>query len=717
MQAKLKSASKFTRFMLAHGEKLGMAAVVAVAGLLIWSSLGREQLEADKAPDKLQQAAATATSHVQEMNWEEFPEDARTVADDVIVSVNPDAPVVNPDDPWNIDEIDPPATSPASKRKDPELLSVEKVEVSTGSGIWASADPRVLRERRLKAIKEAQKEAQDAEREAEEEAKRMANGDGGRGGRGGRGRGGYGGGFGGDGSTTKDGALVVRPTGGAPLLGDEDLQNHSWVIVKAKVPIRSQVRTYEDALAMARGYAPTTDVPQYMGYQVQRVEVTETGDGEWVNLINVIPRTLMDQMETWPIQTPDEFVDPKYNHPLLTFPLPPMVLRSWDSSVTHSDLPLPSPEEMFGSDDGRRRGRDGRGRDGGDGDEGGKNGDDLFEEATQRPTGPGGFGGGMGEFGGRGGGFDGGRMGQGGRGGFDGGYGGRGGFDGGYGGRGGDGGYGGRGFSTEMMGRGEGGYDASQFEGKAWDGQTRYWLFRFFDSKVEPGKRYKYRVRLAMQDVNADVQEMYLENEVIERRTTENKKYRLTPWSEPSPVAVVPHAGLVFVAGAKAANPANFNDEPEAEMLIKSLDKGSSAEVALADYFTRGTVLNLIGQQAKIIWSSTFEAVDDDGMPVASPEFDFRTGLTLLDFEGGETLNGNRDLTAPARAMVMDAAGRLWIKAELDDEKPVVEYDAYMEAAAEQMRQNAQRGDDGGRGGRGGGDRGGRGGGGRGGGY
>ena len=36
MKAKLKSANGFTRFMLAHGEKLGMAAVVVVAALLIW---------------------------------------------------------------------------------------------------------------------------------------------------------------------------------------------------------------------------------------------------------------------------------------------------------------------------------------------------------------------------------------------------------------------------------------------------------------------------------------------------------------------------------------------------------------------------------------------------------------------------------------------------------------------------------------------------------
>ena len=243
-----------------------------------------------------------------------------------------------------------------------------------------------------------------------------------------------------------------------------------------------------------------------------------------------------------------------------------------------------------------------------------------------------------------------------------------------------------------------------------------FWLFRYFDSDVEPGKSYRYRVQLVLADVNADALEMYLDNAVVERRKENPARFRKTEWSEPSPMATVPHAGLVYIAGAEPANLANFAAEPEAKMLIKSLDADETAEVALADMFTRGAVLNLFARQAQVIWSDTFQATDRDGEQVESPEFDFRTGLTLLDFDGGEDLNGNKDLKAPARALLMDAAGNIRIESELAAEDDVLTFNLLMEARAEAERQAKEartrwrrRCGYGGRGGRGGG-RGGRGG-------
>jgi uncharacterized membrane protein YgcG len=326
---------------------------------------------------------------------------------------------------------------------------------------------------------------------------------------------------------------------------------------------------------------------------------------------------------------------------------------------------------------------------------------------------------GRGGFDGGRGGFDGGRGGPpGGRGGYDGGRGypggGRGGYDGGRGGYGRGGGRGDMDGGRGVRGGGLNSIDPSIFTQFTWDGTTRYLLFRYFDYSVQPGKKYRYRVRLALKDVNADpMPEKYLDDEVIKRRTSDNAAFVMSSYSEPTPVAVVPQAGLVYVAGAKPANPTNPAAEPEAELLIKGLDARSASEAALQDMFTRGTVLNLIGKQAKVIWSSTFEPTDRDGEPVDSPKFNFSTGLTLLDFAGGEVLAGNRDLTAPARIVLMDGAGRLMIKGELDDLKQVDEYEFYQEEAADMVRQNNEREDGGGRGGGGrGGYGGGRGGGG-----
>ena len=66
-------------------------------------------------------------------------------------------------------------------------------------------------------------------------------------------------------SMTKDGAMVLRPTGGAPLQGGEDIRNTSWVIVKGKVPIRAQFRRYEDALANALGYSRWPTIARLQG--------------------------------------------------------------------------------------------------------------------------------------------------------------------------------------------------------------------------------------------------------------------------------------------------------------------------------------------------------------------------------------------------------------------------------------------------------------------
>ena len=40
MKSKLKSGNPLVRFLLAHGEKLGITAILVCAGMLFWASLG-----------------------------------------------------------------------------------------------------------------------------------------------------------------------------------------------------------------------------------------------------------------------------------------------------------------------------------------------------------------------------------------------------------------------------------------------------------------------------------------------------------------------------------------------------------------------------------------------------------------------------------------------------------------------------------------------------
>lgn len=709
MKAKLKGANGFVRFLLNHGEKVGIAVILGLAGMLIWSSLGRPVVEESKQPPALTTAANSAKSKVENMSWENFPPEQKTdFASFRSRSGDGVANPVKPGDYPGISAINPPLIPPVKLRQDPVLVTAADLQVRPGAGLWMSSDPESIREN----MREAAQKAAEERAKAEEEAARMeAEGGEGEGGRMGRGmgpggRGGFGegprGGFGGEGGRgmgmgmgemggmkTKDGVLVIPPMGGAPMLGFEEIFEQSWVTVLAKVPIKQQIQMYEDALATARGFNVNADLPQYIGYEVERAEVTDEGTGKFTLLKRVLPKTIIDRMATWPTQTPD-LVNPKYIHPLLTFPLPPMVMREWGDEITHTDLPIPTPEELMGptEPDPSLAPKTAEPAD---------DPDDPFGSAARRATTPGAMGGG---YAGRGGEMTMGRpMGGGGYGG----YGGRGAGEMGMGRPMGMGGRGGESRGGPGMGGMGGGMSPTELPEYTWDGVTKTLLFRFFDDSVEPGRRYRYRVRLVLKDVNADQPKSFLDPTVSVRQTKEKLRYRMTDWSEPSPVAVVPRPGLTYVAQTKDIG----SPEAEARLIIKSVDSVNAAEVAMDNWYPLGSVLNF-AQKAKIIWSTLYKI--DPEEPQESPSFKFLTGLTLVDLDGGEQLGKNRNLMAPARALMMDSSGRLLMQNELAQQKTIKGYDFIVQQDAEATRRAREMGDgERGPGGRGGG-RGGRGG-------
>jgi hypothetical protein len=165
-------------------------------------------------------------------------------------------------------------------------------------------------------------------------------------------------------------------------------------------------------------------------------------------------------------------------------------------------------------------------------------------------------------------------------------------------------------------------------------------------------------------------------------------------------VASVPLPARIYLVSADPASESTFTDEPEAKILVQAFNGQLPAEIALEKLFLRGSVLN-VRDKASVIW------VDRADLEQAqiNQDFDFRTGITVIDFRGGDRLsNRNRDLTVPARAVLMDPAGRLFLQAELDDREPVGAYQQALEGDTGGMNRF------GGRGGRGEYNEGGRGG-------
>jgi hypothetical protein len=659
--ANLKGGNVVVRFLLAHGEKIGVAAVLLCAAMLFWSAVSHDHLGSDQQPDDLRQLASQASQHIEQFTWDGLDEEHKLQAEHV--SAEAMKPVVvnqfPPITPW-----DRPVLAPVTLRTDPELLTIEDLEVHGDSGLWAFADPEIIRRKQLEAMKEQDRlrkeEAAARERELDQ-SDRLSEEGAGRGremfdrGRGGRER-----------ETTparREGPVVVSSNSRTQLAGFEDIKSKSWVTVVAKVPIEKQYKLYDEALMNSSGYNANQDIPNYLGYIVERAEVTDEGQGDWSQVDVIKQKTLDNDFLTYPFN-PEELISSRYTHPLLTHPLPPLILREWDRRVTHSSIPLVA-EEVTESE------METDGTEPSDSDQPAED-DALF--GIRSPDRAGDL---RGE-----GGID--RRGQ------------------------------GRGSMYSrlpMMGGGEayregaymGGepgmsrsYSRSGMEGSfSWDGETPYVLFRYFDDSVQPGHRYRYRIRLALVDVNQEVPEQYLDKTVTERRnkiqSDSLKVYRLTDWSEPSPVASVPLPARVYLVSGDPAKESNYNDEPEAKFLVQAFNSLLPAEIAREEDFLRGSLLNVQGK-ASVIWVNRSDFTEAQ----ANQEFDFRTGITVLDFRGGDRLSTrNRDLTVPAQAVLMDPAGRLFLQSELEDRQSVEDYQRALEGDERDMPGFGGRGEGG----------------------
>ena len=119
-----------------------------------------------------------------------------------------------------------------------------------------------------------------------------------------------------------------------------------------------------------------------------------------------------------------------------------------------------------------------------------------------------------------------------------------------------------------------------------------------------------------------------------------------------------------------------------AEILVKALNSEFAAEVGRTEEFRRGYVVNLF-DKAKVIWASKMNELE-------FPDFKFLTGITVLDFAGGDKLS--REMVSTSRALMMDAAGHLYVQNEMDDLETTEEYTDIIENAKDNRNRGGGRG-------------------------
>jgi len=186
-----------------------------------------------------------------------------------------------------------------------------------------------------------------------------------------------------------------------------------------------------------------------------------------------------------------------------------------------------------------------------------------------------------------------------------------------------------------------------------------YRLFRFFDFSVEPGKTYRYRVKLTLLNPNADVQKRYLEN-----YTFANGATRETEWSQPS-AAITVIAGNRLLAGNVSAG--RTGSEPAGSVLAKLFDADEAIEVRKVFDVHRGTVLN----QRELQIGVPDPNAGREGKRPATVSFE--TGAVVLDMLGGEKLPGARSKgteappKVPGHFLVLDNDGSLRTLTQFSD--------------------------------------------------
>ena len=103
-----------------------------------------------------------ARQRISDFKWEELGEEDKLTATEV--SGEAMVPIAHEHFPPLSHALERPVLDPISLRMDPELLAVEDPEVHGDSGLWASADPDVIEQKRIAEIKKLQEEKLEEDR-------------------------------------------------------------------------------------------------------------------------------------------------------------------------------------------------------------------------------------------------------------------------------------------------------------------------------------------------------------------------------------------------------------------------------------------------------------------------------------------------------------------------------------------------------------------------
>lgn len=710
------SNSSSQDFLFRHFEKFIFGVLVCLAVFLIYRGFQMPNFLEEQQPDKMEQGANQVKTAIDEDHWESInTAESRLPTIDVVARTNESiSPVAGQlyrlNHPWEGKSID-----ASLKRTDPVIAAPIEVLVTGVIGSIAvksppSSDPMKESDYPLKALENAEPlvvKAPEPKKPPRRRGRMSMDEMMGSGGEGMMMEGGGGasdmygasgagmpgmegmpgmdgmlgmGGMGGAGSMTGAGMKPARQIdakkfdqGFRPLqAGKFEPAIGHFIAGVALMPHKELFRAYEDAFQQADGYNPMRDQPVYIGFQLQRADVTnkpidQLADGDWVNRgTSKFFQQLL--LKRWAGMA-KEIVTGKYRDPELTTAIPPILLKHYTDFASHPKIPLGEEDltkKLPGLQDAGPVGPIVPSAD-----------DDPFAGGNLGPARPGAgmmAGGGMMGSGMMGGGY-----------GMEGSYGMEGagsGMEGGYG----MGGYGGVGGGYGMS--------APNIANQPDHKLIRFYDFRDFSKERSdpaapvPGRKYVYRVRVAIEDPNfprnpsLQPRNSTLSAEVFRRVEQETAKastgkktrnsVRWSDYSAPSAVVSLPpmsgmYAGPVVPAAYRKmqldGKDVEVTQKPATgKMVATQWDPTYQVPVPIVMDVVRGTILAKKGDA---------EVPDPYAMIVKKlPEADINTQSVVVDIEGGQPLaiSQEENQTEPGVYLLFSPDGGLQVSDEISSQ-------------------------------------------------
>lgn len=181
--------------------------------------------------------------------------------------------------------------------------------------------------------------------------------------------------------------------------------------------------------------------------------------------------------------------------------------------------------------------------------------------------------------------------------------------------------------------------------------EALYRLVRIFDYSVEPGKRYSYRVRVAVRNPNSDAFDD-ISDENVEDLESRSKKWLTTKLSDPTVPVRVPTGEDVVGDGILEEIPSIR--EMELDVIVRVIDLGSNDLRQMRMKLPRGGIATGRG---------AVYSID----PVAreferAPRTELYTSLTLIDMRGDYDipLSSKSQGRVPTECLFMDEQGNIF---------------------------------------------------------